>query len=93
MNSRGRWTTATRCAATLCVLAAPAVARADPPPETDARFEVLQRRVAEQARRLEALKRSVADEEAEVILFEPDAVRNTGNVVDAALTAPAGVRL
>jgi len=35
--------------------------------------------------------RTAADEEAEVILFEPAATRNTGNVVDAAFTAPDGV--
>ncbi|HEY7445764.1 MAG TPA: cupin domain-containing protein [Vicinamibacterales bacterium] len=32
--------------------------------------------------------RTVADEEAEVLLFEPAATRNTGNVVDEILTAP-----
>lgn len=32
--------------------------------------------------------RPVADEEVEVILFEPAGTRNTGNVIDAALTAP-----
>ena len=37
--------------------------------------------------------RTAADEECEVILFEPAATRNTGNVTDAALTAPAGVRI
>jgi mannose-6-phosphate isomerase-like protein (cupin superfamily) len=37
--------------------------------------------------------RTVADEEAEVIVFEPAATRNTGNVVDPALTAPTGVRV
>ena len=37
--------------------------------------------------------RTVADEEAHVLLFEPAATRNTGNVVDAALTAPNGVRI
>lgn len=35
--------------------------------------------------------RTAADEEAEVILFEPAATRNTGNVVDATYTAPDGV--
>jgi mannose-6-phosphate isomerase-like protein (cupin superfamily) len=35
--------------------------------------------------------RTAADAEAEVILFEPAATRNTGNVVDAAFTAPDGV--
>jgi mannose-6-phosphate isomerase-like protein (cupin superfamily) len=37
--------------------------------------------------------RTAADEEAEVVLFEPAGTRNTGDVVDAALTAPGGVRL
>lgn len=37
--------------------------------------------------------RTVADEEAEVVLFEPAATRNTGDVEDAKFTAPAGVRL
>jgi mannose-6-phosphate isomerase-like protein (cupin superfamily) len=37
--------------------------------------------------------RTVADDECEVVLFEPAATRNTGNVTDAALTAPAGVRI
>jgi mannose-6-phosphate isomerase-like protein (cupin superfamily) len=37
--------------------------------------------------------RPVAEEEVEVILFEPAATRNTGNVVDATLTAPNEVRL
>lgn len=37
--------------------------------------------------------RTAADEEAEVILFEPVATRNTGNVVDAAFTAPDGVKV
>jgi mannose-6-phosphate isomerase-like protein (cupin superfamily) len=37
--------------------------------------------------------RTVADEEAHVLLFEPAATRNTGNVEDAAFTAPNGVRI
>lgn len=37
--------------------------------------------------------RTTADDECEVLLFEPAATRNTGNVTDAALTAPAGVRI
>lgn len=37
--------------------------------------------------------RPVAAEEVEMILFEPAGVLNTGNVTDAALTAPKGVRL
>jgi mannose-6-phosphate isomerase-like protein (cupin superfamily) len=32
--------------------------------------------------------RTAADEEAEILLFEPAATRNTGNVVDATYTAP-----
>lgn len=34
--------------------------------------------------------RPVADEEAEILLFEPAEVRNTGNVVDEVYTAPQG---
>lgn len=37
--------------------------------------------------------RTAADEEAEVLIFEPAEVRNTGNVEDADFTAPQGVRL
>jgi mannose-6-phosphate isomerase-like protein (cupin superfamily) len=37
--------------------------------------------------------RTVAEEETEVVVFEPAAVRNTGNVVDPTLTAPIGVRI
>jgi mannose-6-phosphate isomerase-like protein (cupin superfamily) len=37
--------------------------------------------------------RTVAEEEAAVLVFEPAATRNTGNVVDPEYTAPAGVRL
>ena len=37
--------------------------------------------------------RTVADEEAHVLLFEPAATRNTGNVEDATYTAPNGVRI
>jgi len=37
--------------------------------------------------------RTVANEEAEVILFEPAATRNTGNVVDEAFTAPPAARI
>src|SRR5689334_322778 len=37
--------------------------------------------------------RTVADSEAEVLLFEPAEVRNTGNVVHETLTAPTGARL
>jgi mannose-6-phosphate isomerase-like protein (cupin superfamily) len=37
--------------------------------------------------------RTVAAEEAHVLLFEPKDVRNTGNVIDPTLTAPMGDRL
>lgn len=37
--------------------------------------------------------RTVAAEEASVLVFEPAATLNTGNVVDADLTAPTGVRI
>ena len=37
--------------------------------------------------------RTAADEEAEVLIFEPADVLNTGNVSDAAFTAPSGVRI
>lgn len=37
--------------------------------------------------------RPVADEEVEVLLFEPAGVRNTGNVEHGTLTAPDGVKL
>lgn len=37
--------------------------------------------------------RTVAAEVAEVLIFEPAAVRNTGNVTDPTFTAPAGDRL
>ena len=37
--------------------------------------------------------RTAADEEAEVIIFEPAAVRNTGNILDARFTAPTGERI
>ena len=35
--------------------------------------------------------RTMADAEAEVLVFEPAATRNTGNVVDEKFTAPIGV--
>src|SRR5580704_1281997 len=35
--------------------------------------------------------RTMADAEAEVLVFEPAATRNTGNVVDEKFTAPNGV--
>ena len=37
--------------------------------------------------------RTTAAEETEVVLFEPAATRNTGDVVDDRLTAPGGVRI
>lgn len=37
--------------------------------------------------------RPVADEEVEVILFEPQNVLNTGNVEDAQFTAPVGDKI
>jgi mannose-6-phosphate isomerase-like protein (cupin superfamily) len=37
--------------------------------------------------------RPVADEEAEILLFEPAGVRNTGDKVDETYTAPSGVHL
>ena len=37
--------------------------------------------------------RTVADDEAEVLIFEPAATRNTGNVEHETLTAPVGARL
>jgi mannose-6-phosphate isomerase-like protein (cupin superfamily) len=37
--------------------------------------------------------RTVAEAEAHVLLFEPAATRNTGNVTDATFTAPDGVRI
>lgn len=37
--------------------------------------------------------RTVADEEVEVIIFEPAETRNTGNVVDDRLTAPTGTAI
>jgi len=35
--------------------------------------------------------RTMAQEEAEVLLFEPAQTRNTGNIVDETFTAPGGV--
>lgn len=37
--------------------------------------------------------RTAADEEAEVILFEPEDVRNTGDMVSDEFTAPNGVEI
>jgi mannose-6-phosphate isomerase-like protein (cupin superfamily) len=37
--------------------------------------------------------RTMADAEAEVLIFEPAATRNTGNIVDERFTAPVGERI
>ena len=37
--------------------------------------------------------RPVAEQEVEILLFEPAGVRNTGNIVDAEFTAPGPVHL
>jgi len=37
--------------------------------------------------------RTTAEEEVEVVLFEPAATRNTGNVKDAQFTAPSGIKI
>lgn len=37
--------------------------------------------------------RTAADEEAEVLIFEPAATRNTGNVESEIYTAPVGVKI
>lgn len=37
--------------------------------------------------------RTAAADEAEIIIFEPCAVRNTGNVVDDVFTAPSSVKI
>lgn len=37
--------------------------------------------------------RTGADDEAEILCFEPAGVVNTGNVVDAEFTAPTGVTI
>src|SRR5262245_18075684 len=37
--------------------------------------------------------RTVADDEAEVIVFEPAATRNTGDLFDPQFTAPNGIRI
>ena len=37
--------------------------------------------------------RTAADEEAEIVLFEPAATRNTGNAEESNFTAPQGVRI
>lgn len=37
--------------------------------------------------------RTAADEEAEIMIFEPAEVLNTGNVIDETYTAPMGARI
>ena len=37
--------------------------------------------------------RTAADSEAEVLVFEPAATRNTGNIVDDQYTAPNGIKI
>jgi hypothetical protein len=37
--------------------------------------------------------RTAADEEAEIMIFEPAEVLNTGNVIDQTYTAPMGARI
>ncbi len=37
--------------------------------------------------------RTMADVEAEVLIFEPGATRNTGNIVDGHFTAPNGITI
>jgi len=37
--------------------------------------------------------RTVAEDEAEVLIFEPAATRNTGNVEHSEMTAPTGIRI
>ncbi len=37
--------------------------------------------------------RTAADEEVELLLFEPAATRNTGNAPESEFTAPSGVRI
>jgi mannose-6-phosphate isomerase-like protein (cupin superfamily) len=37
--------------------------------------------------------RTLADAEAHVLLFEPAATRNTGNVTDTTFTAPNGAQI
>jgi mannose-6-phosphate isomerase-like protein (cupin superfamily) len=37
--------------------------------------------------------RTMAESEAEVLLFEPAATRNTGNIIDDTFTAPNGVKV
>lgn len=37
--------------------------------------------------------RTMAETEAEVLVFEPSETRNTGNVVDTTFTAPNGIKI
>ncbi len=37
--------------------------------------------------------RTIAEEEAEVLIFEPAATKNTGNITDDTFTAPNGVKI
>jgi mannose-6-phosphate isomerase-like protein (cupin superfamily) len=37
--------------------------------------------------------RTAADQEAEILCFEPAGVRNTGNVMDSVFTAPQGAAI
>jgi mannose-6-phosphate isomerase-like protein (cupin superfamily) len=37
--------------------------------------------------------RTVADEEVEVLIFEPQATRNTGDIADEHFTAPGGAKI
>jgi mannose-6-phosphate isomerase-like protein (cupin superfamily) len=37
--------------------------------------------------------RTAADNEAEILIFEPAATRNTGNITDRTITAPDAVRI
>ena len=59
-------------------------------------IEFRDRRVILEARELCVVPRGIehrtmADTEAEVLIFEPAATRNTGNVADEVFTAPNGV--
>jgi hypothetical protein len=42
-------------------------------------------------RRIE--RRTCADDEAQILLIEPADAVNTGNVIDAAFTAPTGISI
>jgi mannose-6-phosphate isomerase-like protein (cupin superfamily) len=37
--------------------------------------------------------RTAADEEAEILVFEPGGILNTGNILDAKFTAPTGAKI